>query len=355
MRLAFFVPIFVVRTYAMVLMTQAKFDQPCVKPPILRTTQKVVRMKQVRFVEREGVCENTFTVSGKWWHLYTSGKTNSLIFIDLEILRFAMNLLARCKLDFPDLYIVSFVIMSNHIHLVIVGDENRIALFFETFRRRLARFMRTHGYGRLSRNFSMQLKRIESLSSLRNTIVYVHRNGYVVDSSHTPFSYAWGTGPYYFTMHRVDSLISDLNDAGLRTFFHSRVPSFGPDTPLVDGYVSPAAFCSLQLGMSLFRDAHQYFSLLTKNVEAYSELACDLGDTEFLTDMELFSQVSRMIAESYSVQRVNELTRAQRYDVARKLHYEFKSSNGQIRRILNLSQSDVDQLFPLKSTHRESD
>lgn len=316
---------------------------------------KVEWMKLMRFAESEGACENTFVMSGKWWHLFTSGKLNSLIFTDAEIFCFAMNLFARCKLDFPELCIVSFVIMSNHIHIVIAGDEVRISSFFETFRRRLARFMRMHGYGKLSRNFSIQLKRIDSLTSLRNTIVYVHRNGYVVDASHTPFSYPWGTGPYYFAMHRVDSRISDLNDASLRAFFHSRVPSFGPETPLVDGYVSPAAYCSLQLGMSLFRNAHQYFSLLTKNVEAYSELALDLNDSEYLTDTELFSQVNKMIVESYSVQKVYELTRAQKHDVARKLHYEFHSSNGQIRRVLNLPQSDIEQFFPLKSQRDETD
>lgn len=44
----------------------------------------------------------------------------------------------------------------------------------------------------------MSLKPINDLKALREAIVYVNRNGYVVNPSHTPFSYPWGTGRYYF-------------------------------------------------------------------------------------------------------------------------------------------------------------
>lgn len=36
----------------------------------------------------------------------------------------------------------------------------------------------------------------------------------------------------------------------------------------------------------MFRDAHQYFNLLSKNYEAYSEEARRLGDIVVLTDEE---------------------------------------------------------------------
>ena len=42
---------------------------------------------------------------------------------------------------------------------------------------------------------------------------------------------------------------------------------------IIDGYVTPSSYCNLELGMSLFRDAHHYFYMVSKNVEAYGELA----------------------------------------------------------------------------------
>lgn len=48
------------------------------------------------------------------------------------------------------------------------------------------------------KSFRMSLKSVCDLRTLRNTIVYVNRNGYVVNPAYTPFSYPWGTGRYYF-------------------------------------------------------------------------------------------------------------------------------------------------------------
>ena len=97
----------------------------------------------------------------------------------------------------------------------------------------------------------------------------------------------------------------------------------------------------------MFRDAHHYFSAVSKNVEAYSEIAVEIGDGEFLTDQELFTQVLKIVREKYRLASTKDLTEAQRIDLARTLHYDYRSSNGQIRRILGLSQYEVDSLFPM--------
>ena len=97
----------------------------------------------------------------------------------------------------------------------------------------------------------------------------------------------------------------------------------------------------------MFRDAHQYFSMLTKNVEAYSELACELDDSEFLTDSELFAQLAKLLRTSYGVANVQELTKSQLVDAANKLHYDYHASNGQLRRLLGITQYEADSLFPL--------
>lgn len=97
----------------------------------------------------------------------------------------------------------------------------------------------------------------------------------------------------------------------------------------------------------MFRDAHHYFASISKNVEAYSGMAAELDDGEFLTDQELFMQIVKIIREKYHLTTLRDLSKAQRLDLARSLHYGYRSSNGQIRRILGLSGYEVDSLFPL--------
>lgn len=115
---------------------------------------------------------------------------------------------------------------------------------------------------------------------------------------------------------------------------------------MLDGHICPVSFCDIGLGMAMFRDAHHYFSAVSKNVEAYSCIAVEIDDGEFLTDQELFAKVLKIVREKYRLTSTKELTGAQRLDLARTLHYDYRSSNGQIRRVLGLSQFEVDSLFP---------
>ena len=99
--------------------------------------------------------------------------------------------------------------------------------------------------------------------------------------------------------------------------------------------------------MSLFRDAHHYFYMVSKNVEAYGEMAVELNDGEYLTDTELVSQVMKFLKSDYDVNSLRDLSKTQKYDFARQLRFEFRSSNEQIRRVLNLTSAEVNAIFPL--------
>ena len=122
-------------------------------------------------------------------------------------------------------------------------------------------------------------------------------------------------------------------------------PALASGQPL---YIAPISFCDIQLGMDMFRDAHHYFAAVSKNVEAYNNIAVEINDGEFLTDQELFAKLLTTIREKYNGSSTKSLPAAQRLDLARTLHYDYHSSNGQIRRILGLTQFEVDSLFPLR-------
>lgn len=144
------------------------------------------------------MCEATFRGCDAWWHLYTAGKMSSILFVDDDDYRYAMNLLARCHKETGSITIVAFEIMSNHIHIVLCGSEHNARHLFDLFRRRLCRYLTKKNSGADMKSFRMSLKSVCDLRTLRNTIVYVNRNGYVVNPAYTPFSYPWGTGRYYF-------------------------------------------------------------------------------------------------------------------------------------------------------------
>lgn len=306
-------------------------------------------MKRASYAESERICETTFANGYPWWHLYTPGIATSLLFVDADDYRYAINLLARCHKDIGTVVIVAFEIMSNHIHLVTSGQEDDVRRFFTLFKKRLKWYMTSKGRMEAIVQFTMSLKPVNNLRTLRNTIVYVNRNGYVADPDHTPYSYPWGTGMFYFGEHQTGRRLDDFSYREARKMLRCRGGRLPDDYLITNAHISPVSFCSISLGKAMFRNAHHYFSMISKNIEAYSELANELDDGEFLTDSELFTQVSKFLMHSYGTNSLRELTKPQKLDLARKLRKDYHSSNGQIRRILSLTQYDVDSLFPLSA------
>ena len=151
-----------------------------------------------------------------------------------------------------------------------------------------------------------------------------------------------------FSMIFLGEFSIAIYSSTLRIMFRGRDPQLPEEWKTVDNkYIIPASYCAIKFGMSLFRDAHHYFSMVSKNVEAYSGVATDIDEDDFLTDGELFSKIITIIKEQYNTGMLRDLSKAQILELARKLHYDFRSSNAQIRRLLKLTQYEVDTLFPL--------
>ena len=292
------------------------------------------------FGERERSCETTFQKCLPCWHTYTSGKDTPVIFVNDNDLALVMNIIAQAAYLFSGkVVIIAFAVMNNHLHFVLSGDAHWINEMMSFILKRIKR-----AFG-LSKPPTITSKPIEDVQSMRNHIVYVHRNGYVANHNYTPFSYPWGSGAYYYMPERTGTAFADVSSIENRSMFRSRDVKLPPNWQVLDGHITPPSFCAIELGMSMFRDAHHYFSMVSKNVEAYAGIAVDIDDGEFLTDQELFSQIQKVVREKYRLGSVRELSNAQKLDLARTLHYDYRSSNGQIRRVLGLSQYDVDQLF----------
>lgn len=296
----------------------------------------------MNYREIERGCQTSFDFGGQFWHCFTSGKNTDILFVCDEHFVFAMNVVAQGAFLFKDrVGSIAFELMNNHFHYILSGAETDILEFFNFIKKRISREIPK------AAKLQLQYKPAADLQTLRNNIVYVNRNGYVANPNYTPFSYPWGTGRYYFNISPHEGDIEDLTVTKLREMMHGRALPFPKDWRYLDGYITPDSYCRLQFGMSLFRDAHHYFSMVSKNVEAYSGIAVDLDDGEFLTDQELFSEVLKILRSRYDGARLTSLSSAQKLDLARILHYDYRSSNGQVRRVLGLSQFEVDSLFPL--------
>ena len=180
-------------------------------------------------------------------------------------------------------------------------------------------------------------------------MVYVDRNPYVVNSAQTPYSYPWGSGFLYFgySPKLIPSTpYSSLTLREKRNLTHARDITLPDFFSVRNNFVAPESFVDWETGRSFFRDAHQYFNLLTKNREAYAEFAALYGDSVVLTDEEMYSAAIALASKNYQVQKFGDLTDRQRIDIAKKMHFDYNAGNAQINRILKLDKALLRELFP---------
>ena len=305
-------------------------------------------VRPLSFGEREQQCNDLFLSRGPFYHLCTPGDSQLVLFETDNDFRFAMNLMASSTYSEPDVNVITFEAMRTHLHLIGEGPVAAAEEWFFKMRRRLYRFYQSTGRVRNLDSFQASVFPIGDLPFLRNSIAYVNRNGYLVHPEHTPFSYPWGANRFFFNPDaklRIDRKYSDLFVRERRQLFGSHSVDYPGEAPIVDGYISPAFYCDWRLGEGVFRDARHYFSLISRSVEAYQDIAKLLGDSVFYTDDELFLIVRQMCRDRYGNARPDLLTPDQKKEMARTLHFDYKSSNKQIQRMLRMEEHKLLALF----------
>jgi len=244
--------------------------------------------------------------------------------------------------------ILTFQVMSNHIHIIVEAPKPMCEDFFAEVKRRLRRYRNSNGRFASFENFEASYLTIDDLQSLRIEIAYSNRNGYLVNPSYTPFSYPWGGGYLYFNppAFATDARpFGDLTRDDKQKLCRSRIPDLPAGYMVKNGLILPQSFCAIKYGEGFFRDAHQYFSLVSKNYEAYSKIAKKLGDEVFLTDDEMFAALAILAKKKYGDGRVTLLPNNSKIELAKILRSDYNASDGQIQRMLRLDRALVSDLF----------
>jgi hypothetical protein len=287
--------------------------------------------------------------NGPCWHLYTPGKESDNIYRDRDDFILGMNLTAYFAGKYPEVTLYTFQLMNNHHHYLISGQSNIVREFFDAYQSRLAKILNNHkGYDVYPSGYSF--KKIDDLNQFRLNVAYINRNGYVVNKEYTPFTYPWGANMFFFNIPiSPDGMYSDLPYRVKRAMFHSHDIDCPSHYFMQGDYISPLSYCHVKEAESLFYNAHDYFSSITKGVEAYKEVAQLIGDTLFLSDNEMYSVLRKISHDKYGTFALTKLDSEAKYELAKCMHFDYHASNNQISRILKMDSYDVNSMFPLSS------
>ena len=301
------------------------------------------------FSEQEGRCALIFNEFPPFWHLWTP--ENHPVFLpDREAFMAAMDILAICALLTPEVRIITFQLMTNHLHLTLAGSRDHCMRLFNCFEKYLSRYLKARGITVKLSFGEVNPRPLESLQDVRNVITYNNRNGYVVSPDETPFTYPWGANAYYFNYAakaRFHESGKCLNRESRRHMIHSHDADILPKPiVMVDGYACPMDFCDISLGESLFRCASHYFREVSRNIESQKMIAREIGERIFYKDDELFGVVLTLCQEKFGGQKPSLLPASVKQELALLLHDEYHAGNKQIQRMLRLDAAVLSAMFP---------
>ena len=307
-------------------------------------------LRTLTFSEKESICEREFEMSGPFWHLYTDGRKMQDMFLTDRIFELAETLLAVSCCRHPQVKVVTFELMTNHLHIIASGQRTECLNLFNDYKTRLQRVLKKAGVIIKWDSFEAEIIPIETLKALRNEIIYVNRNAFVANPSHTPSNYPWGGGYAYFCpliKHVAAIEFEKLTYDKKRQVAHCRDISRLGKLRLKDGLgVLVTSFCDISLGERMFPDARSYFNSLTRNSEAFSLIAERLKDSVFLTDEELFHAAVNYAESKFGTKSVIMLGPDQKIMLAKELHFRYRATNQQIRRITRLDIQILNEMFP---------
>ena len=305
------------------------------------------------FAEKERECERIFEKSGPFWHLYTDGRVMEDFLCTEKDFKTAMTALAVAAVLFKKVGIITFELMSNHIHMILNGEADDCLELFERFKARLRRIFKTNGRVINWEAFKADILPIETLNALRNEIIYVNRNAFVANPQFTPFSYPWGGGCAFFLPCLNLLPVRSLKEVGFnraRELTHFREIRLIEDLKFFGDIAFIPSFCRTDIGESMFRDARSYFNSLTRNAESFSKIAQRLKDSVFLTDEEMYAAATMYAEKTYGNRQLSLLNPEQKIQMSKELHFKYNASNQQIRRLLKLDIGILNELFPQQSS-----
>ena len=281
------------------------------------------------FGDRETECERLFEEMGPFWHVYTDGTKMENVFCQDEDMKMAMVALAVEEKLQTEAMLVAFEIMHNHIHLIMAGRCEACLNFFKRYKQRLMRvFPPSIRYIDWT-SFEVSIVQIDSLKSLRNVIIYAHRNAFVANPEFTPCNYPWGSGWAYFNTMLNHVSVRSLSEFGVlkqREMVKCRDVSSLGALGFIGSVPFIPSFCRIDIGERIFRDPRSYFYALTRNAETFSQIAMRLKDEIFLTDDDIYSVAIQYCQSMFSVAKLNMLPPGQKIELAKELRVRFKAT-----------------------------
>ena len=250
-----------------------------------------------------------------------------------------MNLVAALAAELP-VFVLAFVLMSNHVHFVLLATKTDAERFINEFKRRHSKHLHLR-YGIIKllkdNNQDVQFIPMEDESPER-AIAYVQMNPVAANICLQPTQYPWGSGDIFFNPSRPKgNRLDSLSERARRKTLHTKTRLPGHWLLGDDGYVLPASYVRIDYVERIFRTAKRMDYFLRTSSKAKLRLKSTEDAMPSFKDQLVLAAIPNLCRSLFQKQAFEELTDSQKSEILRQLRFRFSSNVHQLARVAGLT------------------
>lgn len=286
--------------------------------------------------------------SAEFFHVCTDGRVMPWMFQDEADFIAGVNRIGICCLK-TKAKVVSFVLMDNHVHFVLLGTMSQCKEFITLYKQLTGTWIHNkYGLNDFLKQLPTTISRLDTEERLLNTIAYIDRNPIVAGYKYLATEYPWGSAQYLFKKVVANEPTRRLGTLTVR----SKIKLLNTRTTLPDdwsinqnGMLTPQSFIDFSKTESYFKSPARYSYYLAKKLEGIVEKEYETAQKIFIPDSELREIVGKIISNEYGKNNLSDLDLNSRLSIAKKLRYNYASTIKQIARMLHLEKSTLEHFL----------
>lgn len=282
----------------------------------------------------------------KYYLISTDHLTDKIWFHDDEDFKTGMNLVAvacfTCRTR-----ILDFILMSNHVHFVVLGALEEARQFIDYFKLLYGKYMRTrYGCKHFLRHNDVDIRQIDPLGEgVERVIAYTQMNCVAANICAYPNQYPWGCGslPFSKSTDKPGVSLGSLSVRAQRKLLHSHMALPSEYRVLPAGYISPASYVAVKDVEAIFRTPKRLLYFLNNSSKAKNRLSEDAMPS--FRDQVIASSVTDLCYSLFRKSSLQDLSSVEKGELLRQLRYRFSADVAQLARVTGIPYQDACRLL----------
>ena len=274
---------------------------------------------------------------------------DSLWFRDEEDFKVAMNYVAIQAASHPEVVVLAFILMSNHVHFLLRGRRTDVVDFITQFKHRYAiYYRRKYGVKEFLRRNGVDIQPIPADNeAIERTFAYVQMNCVAANICSHPSQYPWGTGNAFFNSSKPTGKRLGAYSARARArLLHSECEKLPRKWLLSDdGYIHPGEYVAAKGVEALFRTPKRMNYFLQNSSKARKRMEISEKHLPAFRDQTILASIPDLCRRLFLKDSFHELQADEQAEIARQIRFRFSADANQIARVCGLSYAEAARLL----------